>query len=629
MGPPADEPGPPIRRLGDSGTADAPRRDPKIMTSLAQRPAWRLRRPDPARVADLRREHTLDAELASLFVNRGHGDPTRPDLDMERHLARSPAQLHDPMLMPGMDAACERLLKAVHGGETILIHGDYDVDGVTGTSLLMRALEMIGAKVHWHIPNRLTDGYSFGPHSVDRAKDVGATVCVSVDNGTSAFQTIADLKAAGVDTIVTDHHEPPPPHPEFGPLPPAVAIVNPKLHDSTYPWRELCGGAVAFKLAWGLLKQLSEGDRVDPLHKKFLDEALAYVAIATICDVVPMLDENRVLAHWGLVAMRSTTNPGLRALLNKTGLSGRALNAEDIGFQIGPRINASGRLGSAERAVELLLAKDERTADSYADQLDDLNTERRRIEREVHAEAREAAAALGDHDQAPVLFIAGQGWHQGVVGIVAARLVEEFGRPAIVVGLDGEQGRGSARSVPGFSVLEVLNGAAEHMLQHGGHEQAAGLEMRADAVEAARAAACARAHELIDASAGAGAPPLEIDLDLPFGEMNAGLMRRLGTLEPYGPGNEKPIFISSDARLASEPRIVGADGTHLILQIRSGTHVLKAMAFGMAHRVSELRMGEPLHLVYTPRWNTFRGETKLELQALDFASGARPPLDGV
>jgi len=568
-------------------------------------PTWKQRPADEDAVAELAREAGLDPLVARMLVARGLSGTE----EVRRHLAPSAQGLHDPELFDDMEAAVLRLERAIRDGETILVHGDYDVDGVTGTALLMRLFELVDAKAIWHIPNRLTDGYSFGAHSVDRAVETGATVVISVDNGTSAGETITRLAEHGVDTIVTDHHEPP-----AGPLPGAVAIVNPKLAGSSYPWRELCGGAVAFKLAWGLARRLGGGQRATPAVKDFLGEAMAYVAIATVCDVVPMLDENRILASYGLKALQHSTNPGLRALVRVAGLDGRPISAEDVGFQIGPRINASGRLGSAQKAVELLLAPDDRTATHLARELDGLNQERKLLERTVLDAARAQAEERGDE---PVLVLAGQGWHQGVVGIVAARIAEAFGRPALVIGLDGDEGRGSARSVPGLSVLEIMHGGAEHFLRYGGHTAAAGCEVRADAVEALREAMIARAHEVI-AAADDTEQTLWIDDALPLGRMTVEVMRHLDRLEPFGEGNAKPVLLSRDVHLARPPRAIGQDGTHLLMTVREGAHELKCLAFGLAHRIGELKLGEPFQLVYTPRWNTFRGETKLELLVADF-----------
>jgi single-stranded-DNA-specific exonuclease len=583
--------------------------------ALAAQTSWRLRRFDPARAEDLVRAHRLHPSLAALLAARGF-------LEHERvvgHLDPKLAALHDPALLPGMQAATARLARAIERGETILVHGDYDVDGVTGTALLMRLFALVGARAHWHIPNRFTDGYAFGEHSIERARAVGASVVISVDNGTSSLKTIRELAALGIDTIVTDHHEPP----QSGELPPAVAIVNPKLAGSQYPFRDLCGGAVAFKLAWGLAVELSGSQKVRSDLRDFLVEAMAYVAIATVCDVVPLVDENRILARYGLRALEASKNHGLRALLAVAKIDGQRLEGDDVAFRIGPRINASGRLGSAHKAVELLLATDETLARRAALELDLLNEERKRIEAQVLELALRAAEPYADRERHPVLVVAGEGWHQGVVGIVAARLAERFERPSVVIGLDGPSGRGSARSVPGFSILEALHGGSAHTLRYGGHEQAAGLEIETQLLDAFRDSVCARAKELLGGSE-FPAREILIDQELAFGLLDAELMRQIDKLRPFGEQNDRPLFLSCGLRLAEEPRIVGADRTHLQVQLRSGSQVLKGMAFGMASRASELAKGEDIHAVYSPKWNTFRGETRLEIELVDFRTGPRP-----
>lgn len=585
----------------------------------AQR-AWRLRPVNASRRDALERGARLHRVVAHLLAQRGHDDPATIDA----FLTCRADGLHAPQLMPGMDAACERLARAVKDGESILVHGDYDVDGVCGTALLVRLLRLVGARVAWHIPNRLVDGYSFGDHSVERAKKEEASICISVDNGTSAFDTIAALADIGVETIVTDHHEPPLPHPRFGALPPATAIVNPKLGEPAYPWPELCGTAVAFKLAWGLLQHLDGGDRVRPEYKSFLEQQMALVALATVCDVVPLVDENRLLVHWGLKALRHKPTSGLAALCASAKLDGRTPTAEEVAFQIGPRINASGRLGAADRAVELLLTDRGDEARRLASELDELNGRRRAIEREVAAKALEEAARFADHERYPVLVVAGDGWHQGVVGIVASRLVERFGRPALVIGFTEEggvvTGRGSGRSVEGFDLLGVMHAAKDHFVRYGGHEQAAGCEVAPTEVDAVRDAMCAAARaSLGERSLELG--PLEIDLEVALPDMDATLMRQLDRLEPFGAANRKPVLLSHDVRLAEEPRRLGADGAHLSFTVRRGDHVLRAMAFGKGERASELLPGTPIHLVYSPRWNTFRGNTTLELEAIDFRCG--------
>jgi single-stranded-DNA-specific exonuclease len=519
-----------------------------------------------------------------------------------------------------MAAATARIARAIEAKETILVHGDYDVDGVTGTTLLVRLFRLLGARVEWHIPNRFTDGYAFGAHSIERARSCGAKLVISVDNGTSSRETIAELASLGIDTIVTDHHEPP----MDGELPPAVAIVNPKLPTSRYPFRELCGGAVAFKLAWGVCQEITGGQRVRDDLRGYLVDAMGYVAIATVCDVVPLVDENRILSRYGLRSLAASKHAGVRELLAVAKLSGRELESDDLAFQIGPRINASGRLGSARTAVELLLADDPSEAARLAREIDGLNTERKKLSAALFGEAARAADAFADVETHPVLVLAGQGWHQGLVGIVAARLVDRFGRPAVVIGLDGDSGRGSARSVAGFSVLDALHGGAEHLERYGGHEQAAGCEVRADAIDALREAVCARAREMLGVPGcqGFAAPPTWIDCEVPFDRVTTELMRELSRLAPFGERNEKPVLLATDLRLAEPPRTVGGEGSHLSLRLRRGAHVLKAMFFGAGNRAGELRMGEPLSAVFTPRWNTFRGERTLEIELVDFRTGA-------
>ncbi len=580
-----------------------------MTTGLTTRPPWAVRDLDLAPVQDLMRKRGLPEIVSRVLVARGFTDP----LHVDKHLQPSLMALNDPAQLPDMAKATQRLVQAVRDKEMSLIHGDYDVDGVTGTSLLVRLFQLLGAKIAWHIPNRFTDGYAFGAHSIAKAQAVGAKIVVSVDNGTSSRETITELLELGIETIVTDHHEPP-----LGELPPATAIVNPKLPTSEYPFRELCGGAVAFKLAWGICQELSGGGKVRDELRDFLMDAMGYVAIATVCDVVPLVDENRILARYGLRALEATKHPGLSALLKVAGLTGRRLGGDDVGFQIGPRLNASGRLGTAQTAVDLLMCNDPERATELANELDALNIERKRIETELMGEAIEQAERFADSERYPVMVVAGQAWHQGVIGILAARLVDRYARPAIVIGLDGEMGRGSARTVEGVSILELMHAGKQYLPKYGGHAQAAGMDVAAKDVDALREALCAAARETL--KDGIPVIPLSIDGELDFGSMTEDLMRHLDRLEPFGEQNEAPVFVSRDLRLAQPPRIVGADRTHMILQLRRGNQVLKGMAFKMASREGELQMGKPLDVVFSPRWNTFRGETNLEVLIHDFRS---------
>ncbi len=571
---------------------------------------WQLRSIDARAAEQLARAQAVPDVVARLLLGRGHAADAS-------FLQPSLKQLHEPggeRGLPDLELAAERLVRAIRAQEVVLVHGDYDVDGVTGTAILVRVLRLAGARVVWHIPNRLEDGYSFGAHSVTRALAAEAGVVVSVDNGTSAGETISELRRHGIDTIVTDHHEPP----RDGSLPPAIALVNPKLPGSRYPFPELCGSGVAFKLAWGIAQALSGGSalgRVRDDLRAFLFDAMAYVAMATVCDVVPLVGENRVLALYGLQALARSRTPGLAALRMVSGLKSERLTAEDVGYQIGPRLNAAGRLGRADLAVELLLCDDPTCATRLARELDELNVERRAIEARITGEALEAARAFDDPERWPVLVLGAPGWHQGVVGIVASRLVDRFHRPALVIGVDGALGRGSARSVPGFSVLDAMHGGAALMQRYGGHAAAAGCEIDPARLDELREAICAQARELLGSN-GFPVLPLIVDAELPLAAMTAELMRHIDRLEPFGEANEKPVF-QSTAHVAQPPRRVGRDESHLLLQLRDGTHAVRAMAFGQARRHAELALGSRLAVAYTPRWNTFRGTTSLELVVHD------------
>ncbi len=569
-------------------------------------PHWRLHRPEPEDVERLVRNERVPEILARLLVNRGHTTPEGAAAILQPSLH----ELNDPASLPEMARAAERLELAVERGETVLIHGDYDVDGVSGTVLLVRFLQHLGANVEWHIPHRTRDGYSFGDHSVRKARETGAKLVISVDNGTSAVEPIAALVEDGVDVIVTDHHEPP-----EGDLPPAFALVNPKLPTSEYPFRELCGTAVAFKLAWAVCQRLSGGDKVRPDLRAFLLEALGYVAIATVCDVVPLIGENRVLTHFGLRSLSEGPAPGVLALLERTGLTGRSLTAEDVGFQIGPRINASGRMDSAARAVETLLAPDAVTGRRHAEKLESLNDERRQVERGVLQEALEQAKLYENADDYPIMVLGGEGWHPGVVGIVASRIVDRYGRPALIIGIEDGIGRGSARSVPGISVLSIMRGGADLMNRYGGHMMAAGCEIEAGNLDALRDAlvrtAKAQANDNVEQT-------IDIDAAVNLEGFDESLMRQIMRLEPCGERNPQPVLIAQDVRLDEPARIIGQDKTHMMLQIRSGRTVLKALAFGMAKREHELRMTRPIDLVFTPRLNHWRGRIEVELVVSDF-----------
>jgi single-stranded-DNA-specific exonuclease len=584
------------------------------MTATAPRPAWHLRQQDPTLLDRLATRCGISKVAAAVLANR-----QLTDLDAVKHLLNpSLHQLRDPLLLPDMRAAVERIQQAIARAETILIHGDYDVDGVTGTTILVKALSFMGAKVRWHIPDRHKDGYAFGPHSLEKVRETGATLVVSVDSGTSAHEWIEKLSGMGVDVVVTDHHEP-----KEGPLPRCVAIVNAKRADSSYPFRELCGGGVAFKLAWALATAHSGGERASEQWRQLLMEFIGYAAIATVCDVVPMRDENRVIAHYGLQQLRKTDTPGMRALMAVCDLPEGRVSTTTIGFQIGPRINAAGRLANARIAVELFLATEAAEAQRLAAQVNVLNIQRKDLERVIADEAAKQAERWHDARHHPVLVLASETWDPGVVGIVAGRMVARTGRPAIVLGIKDGLAKGSARTVHSLDLMQVMKAGDGLYTTWGGHAMAAGCTLPAAHVDELRARLVARTRELLN---GQAPPPrrLEADYELPLALYGDVLMNELERLEPWGQDFREPVFLTRDLRVADAPYIMGKDRKHFSLRFRSGDTVVKAKAFNMAERVQELTPGTPIHVLWKPDRNTFRGITANEMTIEDFAVGEAP-----
>lgn len=529
--------------------------------------------------------------------------------------------LHDPFSFRDMGRAAERLIDAVRREEPILVYGDYDVDGLTGTTVLLRLLRLMGGRVEAFIPER-REGFGMQPERVASAADQGYKVIVTVDNGTSAFAAARAARERGVDVIVTDHHLPE--GPEAGPdgrVPEVHALLNPNVPGETYPYRDLCGAGVAFKLAWGTAQLLEPGRRVRPDFREYLLDALSYVAIGTVADLVPLAGENRAIVRFGLRALAASRNPGLRALLEVARLTERTPAPDDVAFRLAPRLNAAGRMGVARLGLELFTATEIEEARALATRLDEENRRRQALEKGVLAEALEEApaalAAAGDR----AVVLAKQGWPLGVLGIVAARLCERFYRPAILIALDGERGRGSCRSVAGIALPDVLGRCREELCGFGGHAAAAGLEIRADRVERFRerlGAVLAETH----AAPAERAAPLEIDLAVALPQVSSAVVRELDRLAPYGRGNEPPLFAAHDVRLAAAPRACGKTGDHLQLLFRQDRTVVRAIGFGLGKRAAGIEAAAadgraPLEVAFRPVISQYTGEEQVELEIRD------------
>jgi len=539
----------------------------------------------------------LPEDICRLLHARGLGVPE----DAKRFLRPRLDQLHSPAAMGGLDRAVERLALAVRRHETILVHGDYDVDGICSTTLLTRAIREFGGEVIPFIPRRLEDGYDLTSSGVRAALAAKARVVVTADCGTSALGPIDELCSAGVDVIVTDHHLP------GGPLPRCLAVLNPKAPGNEYPDKDLAAVAVAFKLALALARELGQGENT-------VMSMLDLVALATIADIAPLRGENRVLARYGLRLLQQTSNPGLRALIRSSGLAGKPLTAGRVGFILAPRLNAVGRLGHALRGVELLTTDSEVEANAIARDLEELNRRRQELDRGTLDDARAMLDAI-DLDRTFGLVLARQGWHAGVIGIVASRIVEETGRPTVLVALDGDEGKGSGRSISAFDLHAGLSACRDLLVRFGGHRAAAGLtiESRRVGAFAERFDEVARSRLTVDDLV----PELRVDLELPIEAAGWDLEALLRHFEPFGIGNPSPVLVARNVRLAGPPRLVKQDGLKLRLATPAGE--LDAIGWGMGDRLPELDVAAPVDVAFRLERDEWNGEARLQAKLADIA----------
>ena len=563
------------------------------------RPVLSLPEPvDPAAVAALVTELQLPEPIAAILVRRGYDEP----LAARAFLRPELQNLHDPWLMAGMAEAVNRISAAVDSKETILVHGDYDVDGVCGSTVLVRALRELGANVEVFVPNRLKHGYDFGPAGLAAAKESGSRCVLTCDCGIMAHETVEAARREGIDVVVSDHHTP------AATLPPAVAVLNPHRSDCGYPEKVLCGAGVAFKLLHALFEY--RGRKVEELYK-YLD----LIAIPTVADLVPLTGENRIITRFGLKVLQRTPNPGLQALLSVSGLKrDRAINAGQIAFVLGPRLNAVGRMGEAMRGVSLLLTDDHAEAHSLAAIVDAENQLRREEDRVTLEQALEMLEGTFDPDADRAIVLASQGWHPGVIGIVASRVLEQYYRPTFLIALDGEKGRGSGRSIPGFHLFDAMKACEMYLEQFGGHKAAAGLQIRAENVEAFREAFNAVAHERLapeDLH-----PRLRVDREIEMSDVSAELWRFLAHFGPFGQGNPKPVFLARDVRLLAAPEVVGEQHLRLRIEVGDGA-TPEAIAFGQAGASEWLEESSRVDLAFQLGVRQWQGIQYVQPQVLD------------
>ena len=545
--------------------------------------------PDESIVRALALELSIPHALAALLVQRGHASPAAA-----RRFLRPPLDaLADPYTLAGMRQAVDAIVAAVRAGRGILVHGDYDVDGQCATAVLARALTAAGARVTPFVPHRLRDGYDFGPAGIRAAEAAGASLVITCDCGITATETVREARGRGIEVVVTDHHLP------SLELPDAAAVVDPQRADDASGLGMLCGTGVAFKLVQALIEPLGLPAN---LHLHLLD----YVALATVADVVPLTAENRILVKHGLKVLAASRWPGLRALIEVAGLAGRELRAGQLGFMLGPRLNAAGRIGDAADGVKLLLTDDADEARELARRLESLNGERQALDQRMLDDALAEVESQPELDAAFVL--AREGWHPGVVGIVASRIVERFGRPTFLVAFDGDIGKGSGRSISRFDLHAALHECADLLERFGGHHMAAGITIRRDRLEAFRErfASVARGQLSPDDLG----PEQRVDLVIGLEEATDDLERLCRYLEPCGMGNPSPVFGVRAVRLAGHGR-VGAN--HLRGVLDDGTARLSAIGFQWADRVPWLaEAGGQLDAAFRVERNEFNGTSTLQ-----------------
>jgi len=544
--------------------------------------------------------------IAQVLINRG----LSLDGTGEAFLLPQLKDLHPPQLLPGASEAAARIVDAILAKTKIVLYGDYDVDGTTGVAILWHVLRQAGAEVSFYVPHRIDEGYGLNLEAVKRLVEDGAGMIVSVDCGITAVDIAKVLKDAGVTLIITDHHAP------HADLPAAAVIVHPTV-GGTYPNPHLSGAGVAFKLAWAIAQRLGGADRVATEFRELLRELLPLAAIGTIADVVPLVGENRIIARHGLNALPSSSLPGVKLLIESAGLSNGKISGYDVGFKLAPRINAAGRMGHARLAVELFTRADADRAREIALYLEEHNRSRQATERQIAKQAYEMIEQGNlASDARRAIVLASPGWHAGVIGIVAARVVGRYHRPTVMIAVNNGEGQGSARGIQHFDLADALSSCSRHLLAYGGHAMAAGLRIAADRVEAFTEAFVAEANnrltgdDLVD--------KLRLDAQVPLIELTLPTAESLVGLGPFGIGNPKPKFATDWLDLAYEPRCVGAAQDHLQVSFQQNGTRIKGIGFGLGGVIEDLKQHRRCRVAFEPIINDFNGRRSVEMQILDF-----------
>lgn len=576
---------------------------------------WRFAPRDVSLVQALAKQCGISPVVARLLLQR---DVTT-SAAVAAFLRPKLTDLRSPALLPGMAAATSRIMASVKAGEPIVVYGDYDADGMTATAILYLCLKRLGASVVYHLPSRSEEGYGLHAESVERLAERGKRLIITVDCGIACIEAGRRCRELGIGLVITDHHG-------YGTqLPEADAIIHPSLPGADYPFAGLCGAGVAFKLGWSLAQAAAGGDKVDESMRKLLLQLLGLAAIGTVADVVPLVDENRIIVKSGLRALAADPPLGVRKLLALAKLDGsQNLTSEDIAFSLAPRLNAAGRLSQAQLAVELLTTADDARAEALASYIETLNANRESIERSItiaaHKQAREVHVLPDD----PAIVLAHPGWHAGVIGIVAGKLAERYHKPVVIISLDplgAKPGTGSARSPAGVNLHAALESCRDLLVGCGGHAAAAGLKIEEKNIQAFRAAFCeACAEQMANC---ASDKVIHIDVEAPLGQLDLTTLELVESLAPFGAANPRPLFYASGVTLAELPKKIGKTGRHLSVTFEQHQTKMRGVAFGQAEHwhadLSACTGSEaPLDIAFRPVINEFRGFRKVELHLVEW-----------
>ncbi len=574
---------------------------------------WRIRPHDPDGISRLGREAGVSSVVAQLLICRGICDPSAAKEFLDPKISG----LRDPELLPGLTAAADRIHAAVAAGKQITIYGDYDADGMTATAILLGCFQLMGAKADFYVPHRIDEGYGLNDEALRTLAERGSQMVITVDCGIASVSEARTARELGLELIITDHHE------MAAELPDAAAIVHPRLPGHNYPFAGLSGAGVAFKLAWALCQRACQAKKVSEAMRSFLLRAIGIAAIGTVADVVPLVDENRILVHHGLRSLCDRPTAGLAALMKLTKLDQKTvLECEDIGFTLGPRLNAAGRLGQAQLGVELLTTESAERAAALAEYLHELNSSRDSLERSIYLAANKQVQHDFDPEHNAALVLAGRGWHPGVIGIVAGRLAEKYHRPVVLIAQDElgvKPGIGSVRGVPGFHVCEALAACSQLLASHGGHAAAGGLRIEDQHLSTFREQFCQIAATQIREEERTA--ELWIDAETVLGALTREVVQQMERLAPFGEGNRRPILCASGVRLTEPPKRMGKNSQHLALRLDQHGVKIRGVAFGNGDWADELSAAEgTFSFAFRPVINNFNGRRTVELHIADWCA---------